>query len=139
MASKNAIRVIVDTILWISWLISRDLKKLDKIFLDKKTKLIFSLELLEEFIEVANRPKLRKYFKKEDLEVLIGLIDEKAEFISVKSNLDLCRDPKDNFLLSLAIDSKANYLLTGDNDLLELKTLKQTQIITIADFIQRLK
>lgn len=32
---------------------------------------------------------------------------------------NLCRDPKDNFLLSIAKDGNANYLLTGDNDLLD--------------------
>ena len=135
MANNNDIKVIVDTNLWISWLITNDYKKLDKLLINKKTKLVFSIELFEEFIEVANRPKLKKYFSKIDLEILIELIDELAYFIDVKSNVELCRDAKDNFLLSLAIDAKADYLLTGDKDLLELKKIKGTKIISIADFI----
>jgi predicted nucleic acid-binding protein len=40
----------------------------------------------------------------------------------------------DNYLLSLAIDSKADYLLTGDNDLLVLTQVGATKIIKYADF-----
>jgi hypothetical protein len=61
-------------------------------------------------------------------------IDEVAEFVNVASDVDLCRDPKDNFLLSLALDGEADYLLTGDNDLLVLEKVGETKIIKIADF-----
>jgi putative PIN family toxin of toxin-antitoxin system len=138
MARNNDVKVIVDTNIWISWLITKDFKKADKLFINKKAKLVFSIELLEEFIEVAHRPKLRKHFSKEDLGTLIQFIDEMACFIDVKSDIQECRDVKDNFLLSLAIDSKADYLVTGDKDLLELKKIKGTQIITISDFLKEI-
>jgi predicted nucleic acid-binding protein len=53
---------------------------------------------------------------------------------SVVSSVTLCRDEKDNFLLSLARDAQADYLLTGDKDLLVLRTFEKTQILTIAEF-----
>jgi len=59
--------------------------------------------------------------------------------ITVVSAIEVCRDPKDNFLLSLAIDGKADYLLTGDKDLLELKQIQQTKIQTLTDFLQKRK
>jgi predicted nucleic acid-binding protein len=37
-------------------------------------------------------------------------------------------------LLALSIDAKANFLITGDNDLLVLKTFNETQIVTISEF-----
>lgn len=46
---------------------------------------------------------------------------EHAEHIEVKSVITACRDEKDNFLLSLAVDGKADFLITGDDDLLTLK------------------
>jgi hypothetical protein len=46
---------------------------------------------------------------------------KKAVFISVFSNFELCRDPKDNFLLSLPQDRNATHLITGDKDLLILE------------------
>jgi predicted nucleic acid-binding protein len=50
--------------------------------------------------------------------------------------VDVCRDPKDNFLLALAVDSGADFLLTGDKDLLVLKIYNNTIITTIGDFLQ---
>ena len=45
-------------------------------------------------------------------------------------------DPKDNFLLNLAVDSKADFLLTGDKDLLVLGKVGDTKIMTISDFLE---
>ncbi len=134
--AKNQTKIILDTNLWISFLISKNYSQLDDILFVKNAKLIFSQELLEEFLEVVKRPKFRRFFSTEDIEELIETIDEYSEFIEVTSNIDLCRDKKDNFLLSLAKDSNADYLLTGDNDLLELKILDSTKILTITDFFK---
>jgi len=74
------------------------------------------------------------------LEDLLETIEEYAEFVEVKTIVATYRDKKDNFLLSLAADSNANYLLTGDNDLLTLKSQGKTTIITIttiADFFNQ--
>ncbi len=58
------------------------------------------------------------------------------DLIDVQSIVTACRDPKDNFLLDLAKDSKADYLLTGDNDLLDIKNFGKTKIITINNFFE---
>ncbi|REL37800.1 putative toxin-antitoxin system toxin component, PIN family [Rhodohalobacter sp. SW132] len=127
-------RLILDTNLWISFLISSKYEKLDELLFIQECKLLFSEELLEEFVTVVNRPKLRKYISKDELEDLLEAIDEVAEFVNVTSEISVCRDPKDNFLLSLAVDGKADYLLTGDKDLLVLKKIGNTEIKTISDF-----
>jgi len=54
----------------------------------------------------------------------------------VKTKTNVCRDPKDNFLLSLSLDGNADFLLTGDKDLLDLSKFGETYIVTIADFLQ---
>ena len=56
----------------------------------------------------------------------------------MKSTVKDCRDIKDNFLLNLAIDGKANFLVTGDKDLLILEKIKKTQIITMTDFLEKI-
>ena len=58
------------------------------------------------------------------------------DLINVQSIVTICRDPKDNFLLALAKDSKADYLFTGDNDLLDIKKFDKTKIITINNFFE---
>ena len=139
MSEQNVMRrkkdkIIIDTNLWISFLLSKRISGLDKLFIDKSITVLFSQELLDEFIEVSRRPKLKKYFNIIDLESLLHQINLHAEFVQVTSESSACRDPKDNFLLSLAIDSNANYLLTGDKDLLELKKVGKTQILTLTQY-----
>ena len=127
-------KLIVDTNLWISYLISIGNKRLDKLIFSDKARLVFSTELIDEFIEVSQRPKFIKYFHRDDVTKLLDLFDTYGELVKVKSDIQICRDYKDNFLLSLAFDSKANYLLTGDNDLLDLKKFGTTTIMTMSEF-----
>lgn len=133
MSKKS--RVIIDTNLWISFLISNNLNKLDKILNSKYCSIIFSQELLGEFIEVSSRPKLMKYFGQSALEAILETIEEFAEFIDVTSQIKFLNDSKDDFLLSLAIDGKADYLITGDKELLEVKKYGETEIISITEFL----
>lgn len=60
-----------------------------------------------------------------------------SQFIEIKSQINKCRDSDDNKFLELAKDSNAKFLLTGDQDLLFLKSLAeyQTLIITAKDFL----
>ena len=131
----NKIKVVIDTNLWISFLISKNFKNLDNLFTIDRLVLIFSDQLLEEFIEVAKRPKFEKFFSLTDLIILLNQIYSKAKFIEVKSEVNLCRDPNDNFLLSLAKDSNADYLISGDKDLLEIQKFEKTRIVTFSEFI----
>ena len=130
-------RVILDTNLWISFLISKRQQELDLLLESGAITLIFSTELLEEFLEVSNRPKFKKFFKKSDIEAVLSQIDSFGELIKVKSKVDKCRDPKDNFLLNLSIDGKADFLVTGDIELLVLGKLNKTQIVSWSDFISK--
>lgn len=132
-------KVILDTNLWISFLISKRLDFIDDLLFDGKVKLIFSKELIEEFISVAKRPKFEKYFTDDKISDLLRLFDKYGKLIEVSSKTAECRDLKDNFLLNLAIDGKADFLITGDSDLLVIKKIKKTKIITWADFNEELK
>lgn len=133
---KKKDRVIIDTNLWISFLLTSGYTKLDTIFADGRIMLVFSQELLNEFVAVAQRPKFKKYFLLSDFQELILKVRERAVFIEVQSSVSICRDHKDNFLLALATDSKATHLITGDKDLLELKIFDKTKILTIADYLE---
>lgn len=97
-------RIIIDTNIWISFLLTKDLSKFDSIIANNETKLIFCQELIDGIVEVTQRIKFRKYFKLDDVESLMLKIRAGAIFIEVTSEINTCRDPKDNFLLSLALD-----------------------------------
>ena len=137
MATKTKHRIVIDTNLWISFLLTRDYSKIDPLFSSENIVLLFSQELIDEFIEVAQRPKFRKYFSLEDLKDLLIKVRATAEFISVTSSIEICRDPKDNFLLALAQDGKATFLITGDKDLLILQKIGKTKITTITEYLSK--
>ena len=132
----NPTRLIIDTNLWISFLISRDFEKLDFLFSSGKISLLFSERLFSEFIGVASRAKFRKYFSENDIDELSVKIKAVAKIVQTTTVQTQCRDPKDNFLLELAVDGNADYLITGDNDLLELKTVNKTKILKMEDFFR---
>ena len=79
-------KVILDTNLWISFLISKRLDFIDDLLLEGKIKLIFSKELIEEFIAVAKRPKFEKYFTDDKISDLLRLFD-KYQYFSWDSRL----------------------------------------------------
>jgi len=128
-------RLVVDTNLWVSLLLTKDFSKFDPILFGQQAMLLFSQELLDEFVKVARRPKFRRYFTMGDLQQLLSTIGQRAEFITVDAVVDTCRDPKDNFLLALCQDGQATHLLTGDKDLLIMHKHQQTEILTIAQYI----
>jgi uncharacterized protein len=74
-------RVILDTNLWISFLISKRQKELDVLLESGEVTLIFSKELIEEFLEVSERPKFQRFFKKSDIKTLLTQIETFGQLI----------------------------------------------------------
>ncbi len=98
-------------------------------------RLLFSKELITEIEQTISKPKLKRYFGGNALEEMLFSFEPFIDFIETESLITICRDPKDNFLFALAKDGNADYLLTGDKDLLDLKKFGKTKIITISKFI----
>jgi uncharacterized protein len=139
MPKNKPLKLIVDTNLWVSFVISKKLNLLDPLLFTSNVRLLFSSELITEIQETITKPRLKKYFRTNAVEEMLSAFDPFIDLIEVESIVTVCRDPKDNFLLALAKDGKADYLLTGDNDLLDLKKFNKTKIITIASFIEATK
>ena len=97
------------------------------------------MELIEEIDRTILKPKFKPYFGINGLDEMLSVFEPFIDLIDVISIISICRDPKDNFLLSLAKDGKADFLLTGDKDLLDLKKIGKTKIATIASFLESMK
>jgi putative PIN family toxin of toxin-antitoxin system len=126
---EDNIRVVVDTNIWIGFLIGKTLSGLSEAIINNKIKILFSEELFDELVEVLQRPKFKKYFSNENITELISLIHFKTEQIEITEHFKDCRDPKDNFLLDLGMSGNADYLITGDDDLLALNPFRGMKII----------
>lgn len=139
MPSQKRSKVIIDTNLWISFLIGKELQNLKDLIIDEKIKLIITDQLIDELKNVTSREKLKKYFDQDKVAELISLLNIVSEKVSIRKIKQICRDPKDDFLLALSKESKADFLITGDKDLLELKIYGKTEILTVKKFKEKVK
>ncbi|GBE94082.1 putative toxin-antitoxin system toxin component, PIN family [Nostoc cycadae] len=138
MPANKAITIIIDTNLWISFLTGKGLKELNNLLIEETIQVVISEEILEEIILVTQRPKLQKYFPRNKVDELIQILRAIGLFVTITTEVSICRDPKDNYLLALAKDSAANFLVTGDQDLLVIKIFENTEIITYQEFLLKL-
>jgi hypothetical protein len=136
---KKKIKVIFDTNVWVSFLIGKRLSIISKYISDGDILLITTKQLLLELKIVTSREKLQKYFPKESVKELIELMETIAENVEIKPTHFINRDPKDNFLLDLIDFSKADYLVTGDKDLLSQSTFKTAKIVNPSEFEKELE
>jgi uncharacterized protein len=133
MMPRN-IRVIFDTNVWISFLIGKKLSVVESYINNKRITIVITQQLLSEIKNVTSREKLRKYFSETISNQLLKMLEAESEIVEIQATYFSSRDPKDNFLLDLIDASKADYLVTGDGDLLELNPFKTAKILSPSDF-----
>lgn len=80
------------------------------------------------------KKKFEKFIRPEQVNRFMGLVLTRLKPVEIKTLVRLSRDAKDNFLLSMAIDCGADYLVTGDPDLLVIKELGKTKILNMTEF-----
>src|SRR3990167_7766620 len=92
-----------------------------------KAKLCITIEILKEVEEVIKRPKFNEVMRKANLtpdQIMQKIVSLSHLVIASKFNIKVCRDEKDNKFLECAESAKANYIVSGDEDLLSLKDYK---------------
>ncbi|MBO7481586.1 MAG: putative toxin-antitoxin system toxin component, PIN family [Bacteroidales bacterium] len=130
-------KVILDCNIWISFLIGHQTDLIRKILTDIRFDVYVCSQLMEEINDVANRDKIRKYVAKNDLEDLFRLIAVfcKQVTIDCQTNATI-RDPKDLYLLSFAECIGADYIVSGDLDVLDIHQHNNTRMIKLSEFKQ---
>lgn len=98
--------------------------------------LVFSKELLEELYCVTQRKKFAKYFSaSEKVDEFMTYLQTIGKVYKLPYDIpSRCRDVKDDFLLELAVQSDADFLITGDNDLLVIAKIEHCRIVSIMEF-----
>jgi uncharacterized protein len=98
--------------------------------------ILMSPEVWTELEEVIARPKFNRYLDLEDRQkFLLDLYDTITPIVEFNERIFDCRDPKDNKYLELAVSGNADYLITGDEDLLVLNPFRNIRIIKVDDFL----
>ena len=129
-------KVIIDTNLWISFLIGHQAGLVRRMLTDLRFDVYVCAQLIEEIRDVANRDKIRQYLGPNDLDDLLDIINAFCQFALIEADISpmAIRDPKDLYLLALADTIGADYIVSGDADLTDLGQYNQTRIIKLADF-----
>ena len=133
------IRIVVDTNLCISLLIGKRMAELRPVFALPQYELAVSETLLDEIRLVTARPKFSSYFNSADIEDFLQFLSDNSTFFKVNRIPRRCRDPKDDFLLELAIVADADILLSGDSDLTDMKRIGNCRIMTATEFLLTVK
>lgn len=99
--------------------------------------LITSDPLQKELIEVLQYPRLRRYLRMslQEISDFVILLEQIAELVSIESQPapGICRDPDDEPYLQTAMAGRADYLVSGDDDLLSLREVEDIPIVTPAE------
>lgn len=107
-------------------------RKIIELWLRKTYIFCLSPELKSEVLSKLQQKFLLPEHSIKDLEETLDTYSKK--YIPQRK-LTLCEDPNDNFLLELAEESKATYLVSGDKLVLKMKNYKTTTIISPKEFI----
>jgi putative PIN family toxin of toxin-antitoxin system len=108
---------------------------------ERKFTSVTSVEILAEIREVLLRPKVRKYhgWTDEQIDTFVIFLYAQSLVTEGKLRVNVAKDPSDNKFLSCAREANAEYLVSGDTDLLELKEYEGTVIVGPAAFLDTLK
>ncbi len=129
-------RVVIDTGVFVSRLLRPNSIPGQAVALARqKATLLISQDTMAELLEVLTRPKFAPYIDAGDLADIIQALGGIAEFIQVSVKVSACRDPDDDKLLALAAAGAANFIITGDDDLLVLNPFGSVSIITPRQFV----
>ena len=98
--------------------------------------ILLSESSFQELEEILQRPKFDKYVSLESRNQFITRFKLESEQITITEKINICRDPKDNKFLELAVNGNADFIITGDQDLLVLNPFREIQIITVYEFLK---
>src|SRR5215212_7893802 len=129
-------RVIIDTNVLISGLLSTTSTPAQAV--EKavtKSQLVATLETLRELIEKLHSPKFDPYVRRERRDALLERVASLVEILEVLQAIRASRDPQDDKFLEAAVNGRANVVVTGDKDLLDLTPFRGIAIVTPAAYL----
>lgn len=100
--------------------------------------LLASADTTAELIRTLRRPKLAAYITPGEREAFLGAFSDAVDLVEITERVSICRDPHDDKFLELALAGRADYIITGDHDLLALRNFRGTEIVTPATFVDRI-
>lgn len=102
----------------------------------KQGAILFSSSTLAELEEVLSRNKFDQYISHEERKQFLTSFILNSTPVEIDETISECRDPKDNKFLELAVCGKADFIISGDEDLLILNPFRNIQITPPDSFLK---
>jgi len=131
------LNIIIDTNVLLSYMLSSNSipgKSVRRAF--EIGNILYSSETIQEFSKKMFLKKFNKYLPFSERITFFQKFLITAEEKKIITNVEACRDPKDNIFLSLAVSCSADIIVTGDKDLLVLHPFQGIKILSPAHFLQ---
>lgn len=135
---KNVLRVVIDTNIFLSALLGSE--SCSQLYEELKNNSFLpgtSKELMEEIEEVIKRKKFDLTAK--EIDNMMMLLGKKSKIVTLQHKIQVCRDVEDNIFLDCAVAGHADYIVTGDKDLLALLSFRGIHIVTPSQFLAVLR
>ena len=137
-------RVVLDTNVVVSGVIKVEGPHgqiLSRLFQARQYISVTSLEILAEIREVLQRPKIRRYhgWTDEEIDAFVTFLYAESDVTEGTLTVKIARDPQDNKFLACASEGNADYLVSGDDDLLQIEVFERTQIVRPRVFLETLQ
>ena len=141
---EHKLRAVVDTNLFISGLFGKDTlsSTLQDLWVSREFELATSIGILREVSRVLQYPRIRERFqpREENIRRFFKLIFRKAIITKDLYSTDrITDDPSDNIFLACAMEAKADYIVSRDPHLRNLKHFHGIKIIDVKAFVERVR
>ncbi|MEA2007552.1 MAG: putative toxin-antitoxin system toxin component, PIN family [Chloroflexota bacterium] len=141
MPEQPKLQAVLDTNVFVSGLMGvvSPPRQIVNAWLDGDFILVTSLYLIDELNHVLSYPRIVDRLRVSDAEVeaILAALLSQAEMVPGKLKLPgVTRDPKDDPVVACAVEGKADYIVSGDQDLLVLEIFQGVQIITPRQFVE---
>ena len=133
------LRIVLDTNVLLSAIVCNGKpRKLFQMGIDGKYKILISKETLDELSEVIQRPKFK--MTREGIVRIVSALMETGENVRIISNFEVINnDLDDNIIINTAYDGNADYIVSGDKDIKDLKNFKKIKIVSVDEMLKILK
>lgn len=144
MPRRKRTRVVPDSVTLVSAFLTREGPAAELLRRCRESAVVYtSEEILAEFRRtLLEKARIRRRYSYEDVDVerFAASFREIAKVVAGAADVSgAVRDPGDDIILASAASARADYIVTRDKDLLDLKTFRKTWIVSPEDFLRTLR
>ena len=129
-------RIVIDTNVVASGIVfGGKPERLLELAIKNDVEMCVSPQILAEYDEIIAR--LSAKYPNRTIPISLKDLTDNALLVTPSQTVTVCRDPDDNKFIECAMEGKCLYIVSGDNDLLDLRSYADVEIVTVAEFFEQ--